>query len=90
MKLRETLRQKIDHQEPVNNYVVNNGDMQGSSAYKTPPYNPNMNQSGVGNKINASELSNQYKALPLNEHYYKVIEWPLLYLSNFFVSFKIL
>ena len=71
MKLRETVRQKIDKKDPVNTYMVNTPDGHHSSVYKTLPYNTNQDHNGSGK---TSEFSNPYKPPPVNEAFYLVIE----------------
>ena len=73
-KLRETLRQKMDNNEPANGYMVNNSDMQPSPTYKVPPYHPNPDPNGVGKMTKASEIVNPYKSPPFSEAFYQVME----------------
>ena len=73
MKLRETLRQKMDNKDTTNTYVVNNVDAQVSPIYKSPPYTPNNDQTGAGKTSKASDFLNPYKSPPFSDAYYKVI-----------------
>ena len=71
MKLRETVRQKIDKKDAVNTYTVNNPDVQPPSYCKSPLYNTNAGQNTHGK--NSQDFSNPYKQLPFNEAFYQVI-----------------
>ena len=71
MKLRETVRQKIDKKDAVNTYMVNNPDVQPPSYYKSPTYNTNASQNAQGK--NSLDFTNPYKQLPFNEAFYQVI-----------------
>ena len=73
MKLRETLRQKIDNKEPINSYMTNNVEIQPSSIYKTPPYQPKIDQNGIGKLNKTSDFLNPYKSPPFNESFYQVL-----------------
>ena len=71
MKLRETVRQKIDKKDAVNTYMVNNPDVQPPSYYKSPPYNTTAGQNTQGK--NLQDFTNPYKQLPFNEAFYQVV-----------------
>ena len=67
MKLRETVRQKIDKKDTLNTYMVNSPNAQPSSIYASHSYNSNQDQS-ASNKI--SDFNNPYKSPPFNEAFY--------------------
>ena len=89
MKLRETVRQKMDNNESANTYMVNNSNIQPSPTYKVPPYIPNADQNGVGKMAKASDVLNPYKSPPFNEAFYQVTALKLL-VASYLVAIFIL
>ena len=74
MKLRETLRQKIENKDTtMNNFLSNNLEIKPSSVYKTSPHHYNADDNGVGKKNKTPDFLNPYKSPPFNEAFYQVI-----------------
>ena len=77
MKLRETLRQKIENKDTtMNNFLSNNLEIKPSSVYKTPPNHYNVDENGVGKKNKTPDFLNPYKSPPFSEAFYQVIQNP--------------
>ena len=75
MKLRETLRQKVESKDTVNGNVVNASDMQTSPTYRVSPYNHSAAMNGVGTISKPPENLNPYKTPPFNPAYLQVINF---------------